>query len=384
MTTKTNLCNSSYPTELNTKYNELKWQIALENSNIGVWDWDAITNKVFYSKESKKILGFEDFEIDSTSELWDERVHPEDRKKYFSDFKSHVEGENPNYRNEHRIQCKDGTYKWILDRGKVIERDADGKPARIIGTHTDISERKEHEDALSNSFNLITDQNIKLKNFAHIVTHNLKSHSGNIESLLNFYDEAYSGIERQELIKNLKSVSSSLSRTISNLNQIVSIQSNKFDVLESLNVKKYINNAISLFEVEINKSSATIRNNVDINLNICTNPAYLESIFQNLLSNAIKYKHPDRNPIIEFNSETSDGLIHIKITDNGLGINMKKHSQEVFNLYRTFHNNENSEGVGLYLIKNQIESFGGTIGIDSKVNEGTTFTISLPKKNPVN
>ena len=86
MSAKTNLCNSSYPTELNTKYNELKWQIALENSNIGVWDWDAITNKVFYSKESKKILGFEDFEIDSTSELWDERVHPEDRKKYFSDF----------------------------------------------------------------------------------------------------------------------------------------------------------------------------------------------------------------------------------------------------------------------------------------------------------
>lgn len=179
-------------------------------------------------------------------------------------------------------------------------------------------------------------------------------------------------------------MSSSLTKTISNLNQIVSIQSNKYDAIESLNIFNYINNAIALLEVEISESNATIKNSVSKDLSIYANPAYLESVFQNLLSNAIKYRHPDKEPLIELNSKITDELIVLTIKDNGLGIDLDKYGKDVFNLYRTFHKNENSEGVGLYLIKNHIESFGGSIDLNSKVNEGTTFTIKLPiKKNPV-
>ncbi|WP_338357677.1 sensor histidine kinase [Yeosuana marina] len=366
-------------------FDELKWQFALKNSNIGIWDYDANLNRVFFSEESKRIIGFNTNEFGSNPNDWNDRVHPEDKQKYFKDFEDHLNGLTPFYENEHRILCKDNTYKWVLDKGKIIEKDDEGKPTRIIGIHLDITQQKEDELAKVKSLKLIIEKNNKLNNFAHIVTHNLKSHAANFENLLEFYDEAESDEEKEELITHLKTVSQSLSKTIYNLNEIVSIQNNKSDDVQNLNVYEYINNSLILLEVEITKSNARIINKVDSSIYINFNPAYLESVFQNLLSNAIKYKHPDRDPYIVFNSTVSDNNITITIQDNGIGIDMEKYGKEVFKLYRTFHYNENSEGVGLYLIKNHIETFNGTIELESKVNEGSTFIIKFPinKKNPV-
>ena len=375
-----NNSKSKEKSKLNTDYNELKWEFALKNSNIGIWDFDADLDRVFYSDESKNIIGYND-DFGSNPNDWNDKVHPDDNEQYFKDFQDHLNGITPFYENEHRVLCKNGSYKWILDKGKIIERDAKNNPKRIIGTHSDITKQKESELASSKSLKLITKQNNRLKNFAHIVTHNLKSHSANFENLLDFYVEADSITEKEELIQHLQTVSGSLSKTISNLNVVVSIQTNKDDKIAKLNVYDYINNALSLQEIIIEKSNALVLNKVDHTITLDFNPAYLESIFQNLISNSIKYKHPERNPHIEFNSKITDKDIIITIEDNGLGIDLDKYGDDIFNLYRTFHQNENSEGVGLYLIKNQIEAFSGSINIDSKVNEGSKFTITFPKTN---
>ncbi len=372
-----NNTNSAEKSKINTDYNELKWEFACKNSNIGIWDFDADLDRVFYSDESKNIIGYSD-DFGTNPNDWNDKVHLDDKEQYFKDFQDHLDGLTPFYENEHRILCKNGTYKWILDKGKIIERDAKNNPKRIIGTHSDITKQKESEIAISKSLKLITEQNNRLKNFTHIVTHNLKSHSGNFENLLEFYVEADSIAEKEELVTHLQTVSGSLSKTIGNLNEIVSVQTSKDDKIAKLNVFDYINNTINLQEVEIEKSKALVLNKFDHTITLDFNPAYLESIFQNLLSNAIKYKHPDRNPHIEISSKTTEKHIIITIEDNGLGIDLDKYGNDIFNLYRTFHNNENSEGVGLYLIKNQIESFGGTIDVDSKVNVGSKFTITFP------
>lgn len=361
-------------------FNELKWKFALKNSTIGIWEFDANLKRVFFSDESKKIIGFKNEDFGSNPQDWNDRVHPDDQEKYFKDFDDHLKGLKPLYTNEHRVLCKDGTYKWISDKGKIIERDKDGNPVRIIGTHLDITAHKENELGNAKLLKLLTLQNDKLTNFAHIVTHNLKSHSANFENLLEFYDEAETTAEKEELIAHMKTVTESLTKTISNLNEIVSVQTNKNEQIKNLNIYHYINNSLKLLDVEIKQFNAVIINEVNPKINIDFNPAYLESVFQNLLSNAIKYRHPDRNPYIQFSSiETKKDFI-ITIQDNGLGIDMEKYGEEVFKLYRTFHRNENSEGVGLYLIKNHIESYGGTIILNSVVNEGTIFTLTLPIK----
>lgn len=361
---------------------KLKWQFALENSGIGVWDYNAKTKNVIFSNETKQILGYTDKDKDFqlNNEDWNSRVHTEDRENYLRDFRDHLKGIHPIYINEYRVKCKDGNYKWILDKGKIISKDNSGNPLRVIGTHIDITERVLNQKNSNKTLNLVTEQNEKLENFAHIVTHNLKEHSGNFESILNFYNKADSTSEKEELVTYLGTLSTSLKNTIESLTQIVSVQSKKEMTTERLNICDYIQRVRKVLDVVITKNNAVINNFIDKGLDIHFSPAYLESIIQNLLSNAIKYKHPDRDPMINLSSAiTGDGLI-LKISDNGIGIDLKKFGNAVFGLYKTFHRNEDSEGVGLYLVKSQIESFGGKIEIDSKVNIGTTFTITIPNK----
>jgi PAS domain S-box-containing protein len=381
--------SSSKPKSLDTKsldkllFENLKWQFALESSNIGIWDFDADLNRVTFSKESKNIIGFIGNDFGANPNDWNNRIHPEDKEKYFQDFQDHLNGLTPIYKNISRIQCKDGTYKWILDKGKIIEYTNNGKAKRIIGVHIDITESKGKEENLAKQIDLITKQNNKLKNFAHIATHNLKEHAGNFESLLSFYDEAETIEEKNDLINHIKTVSKSLKKTINNLREIVTVDSNKSNQVESLNLSRFIDNAIINSEIEIDNTFAKVINNIDEEIYLKFNSAYLESIIQNLLTNSLKYRDPERDPIISFEAnKTSDGL-SFSITDNGLGIDLEKHGNDFFGLYRTFHKNKNSEGVGLYLTKNQVEAFDGTIAVKSTVGIGTRLTITLPKtKNP--
>ena len=124
---------------------EERWQFALEGSGDGIWDWNTVTDEIYFSRQWKKILGYEEHEISNRREEWDKRVHPDDKENVYRILNEHLDGETPFFRNEHRVLCRDGTYTWILVRGKVISRTSDGKPLRVIGTLSDISERKNAE-----------------------------------------------------------------------------------------------------------------------------------------------------------------------------------------------------------------------------------------------
>jgi PAS domain S-box-containing protein len=134
--------------EATLRESEERWKFALEGAGDGVWDWNAQTNEVFYSRQWKAMLGYEEDEIGNTLDEWDRRVHPEDKAECHADLQRHFKGETPVYQNQHRLLCRDGGYKWILDRGKVMEWSAEGKPLRVVGTHTDITERKQINEAL--------------------------------------------------------------------------------------------------------------------------------------------------------------------------------------------------------------------------------------------
>jgi len=127
---------------------ELRWKFAIEGNSDGLWDWNFITNEVFFSEQWKKMLGLSANDISKNVEEWEKRVHPDDKEKVFNDINKHLSGVTDLYVNEHRVLCKDNSYKWILDRGKIISYTSDNKPERMIGTHSDISKRKNAEEAL--------------------------------------------------------------------------------------------------------------------------------------------------------------------------------------------------------------------------------------------
>ncbi len=127
------------------KENELRWQFAVDGRGDGLWDWNVKTSEVYFSTKWKAMLGFKEDEIEGSLKEWKNRVHPDDLKQVYLDIQNHMYGKTNIYSNEHRVKCKDNTYKWIHDRGIVVERDKKGNPIRLIGTHSDISERKENE-----------------------------------------------------------------------------------------------------------------------------------------------------------------------------------------------------------------------------------------------
>ena len=120
---------------------EFRWRSALEATGMGLWDWNAVTNEVYFSPQWKAMLGYADEEIGSSLSEWDGRVHPEDKAEAYRRLEAHFRGETPHYEHEHRLRCKDGSYKWILDRGVVVDWLAPGRPRRVIGSHQDRTDR---------------------------------------------------------------------------------------------------------------------------------------------------------------------------------------------------------------------------------------------------
>lgn len=128
---------------------EERWRFVLEATDQGVWDWNAATDTVYFSPQWKSMLGYGVDEVGDQLDEWKDRVHPEELDGALADLERHFRGETDTYRNQHRVRCKDGRYKWILDRGRVIKRDADGRPLRVIGTHTDVDAEAEGQRRLA-------------------------------------------------------------------------------------------------------------------------------------------------------------------------------------------------------------------------------------------
>ncbi|SDR82496.1 PAS domain S-box protein [Opitutus sp. GAS368] len=124
---------------------QLRWQFALEGAGDGLWDWNAETNRVFFSKQWKAMLGYAEDEIGDTRAEWETRVHPDDLPQVHAEIASHLKGKSLDYASEYRLRTKDGAYRWILGRGRIVSRSPDGRPLRVIGTHLDITDRKSGE-----------------------------------------------------------------------------------------------------------------------------------------------------------------------------------------------------------------------------------------------
>jgi PAS domain S-box-containing protein len=276
---------------------ERRWIFASEGSGGGIWDWDLLNNSIFHSEQCVRMIGFEPYEFDNVPGVWTVRVHPDDRQKYRDDIKAYINGETNTYSNQHRVLCKDGTYKWIWDRGKVIEYDENGKPIRIIGTHADITEQKQQEEQLRHTLDMVSGQNNRLLNFAYIVSHNLRTHSSNFKMIMDILDDpSTSKDEREELSSHLKQVSEQLNDTIANLNEVVSIQTNIDIQTSEINLHTYFNRAIELLHNDISRWEVKVDNRIPVDCKLVYNPAYMESVIFNLLSNAIKYRSLVRKP----------------------------------------------------------------------------------------
>lgn len=218
-------------------------------------------------------------------------------------------------------------------------------------------------------------QNLRLLNFTHIVSHNLRSHSGNLEMLLDVMKVDLPQFSENEYFPLLSKSVNNLSETIQNLNEVSNINSKIDKKLVSCNLLEYHKRTLNSLNAKIVESQAKIKLDIKKNLSIVAVPMYLDNILLNLISNAIDFSKPDVKPIIKISAKKTKKHIKLTIKDNGLGIDLNLNKDKIFGLYKTFHDHKNSRGLGLFITKNQVDAIDAKIELTSEVNKGTTFTL---------
>nr|WP_315161009.1 PAS domain S-box protein [uncultured Flavobacterium sp.] len=340
-----------------------------------VWEFDIATATLtFISKKVEKILGYSVSEYLSCPTFWEDHIYSED-KKWVLEYSASLNEKGINHDYEYRMLNKKGEIVWIRDIiNFVFENDV---PVSSRGIMIDITKTKQAENDLSSSLDLVTEQNKRLLNFSYIVSHNLRSHSSNIESITSLIEFSESEEETLEMVQLLKKVTQSLNDTMHNLNEVVNIKANINIVSEPLNLRQYSEEAIAILTEQIAIKDVQIINNIASDVVVVYNPAYMQSIFLNLISNAIRYSHSDRKPEITIDFYTEKDKKVLQISDNGIGIDLNKNGDKIFGMYKTFSTNSDSKGIGLFITKNQIDAMGGSISVESEPYKGTTFKIYI-------
>ncbi|MFM8914005.1 MAG: PAS domain-containing protein [Flammeovirgaceae bacterium] len=277
---------------------------------------------------------------------------------------------------------KDGSQFSIEVHGKNVPYKGE---TLSVTEFRNISERKDFERRIveqNKSLTIIAEdlkkKNEQLEEFTQIVSHNLRSPVSNILSLLDFYEKTIDEHERSKLLSMLRESGTKILTNLHELNEVLKIKQAKDIERQQLSFAEVIQSVSHQLSARIAETQAEIRTSFAVDTVLYPN-IYLESILMNLLSNALKYRHPDRAPKILIETYELNGNLFLKITDNGLGLDLKRYGSHVFKLRKTFHVHPESRGIGLFMIKNQIEAMGGEIAIESEENKGTTFTVLLSK-----
>ena len=270
---------------------------------------------------------------------------------------------------------KDGEEYWV-NFSMLPVTNVEGEHSHWISIQRDVTEEKEKEKEKEQLIRELTQNNKDLKQFSYITSHNLRAPLSNLTGLLNLIEDIpIENTELKEMIAGFSKSTHILNETINDLVKVIIIKDNPSIQKEKVLIKEIFENVFNQlsFLISVNKPILKIELEEVTILNI--NKSYLESIFLNLLTNSIKYKSLSKQLRIWITSKVVGDNLILTFKDNGIGIDLERNRDKVFGLYQRFHNYPDSKGLGLYLVKSQVETMGGTITIESEVNKGTTFTI---------
>lgn len=276
-----------------------------------------------------------------------------------------------------RMRPRQGSPRWVRVTGEPVF-DATGRMVALRGLVMDVDRETTNAMEVRASLAELRTKNEQLEQFAHIVSHNLRTHAGNVASMLTMLEQEQDDHERDEVFRLLRASSNALSETLMILSDAVRTRTgNDRQVAQRVDLQPLIQRTWLVLDRQVRTARATLTTDIAPGLSIDAPEAYLDSIMFNLLSNALKYAHPDRPADIRITA-SGTSIIMITIADNGLGINLDRNGRNVFGLYKTFHRRADARGIGLFMTRNQVEALGGSIGVASTVDVGTTFTIRLP------
>ncbi|WP_339921636.1 PAS domain-containing protein [uncultured Flavobacterium sp.] len=250
-----------------------------------------------------------------------------------------------------------------------------------VSIQRDVSEEKKQENEKEQLMRELTQNNKDLKQFSYITSHNFRAPLSNLTGLLNLLEDIpVTNPELQEILNGFNKSTHLLNETINDLTKVMVIKDNPSIQKEVVILKEVFENIFSQLTLQINTHQPIVTIDFEKAPVLEINKPYIESILLNLLTNSIKYKSENKILKISVSTYELENYTKLIFEDNGIGIDLERNHDKVFGLYQRFHNYPDSKGLGLYLVKSQVEAMGGTISIDSQVDKGTIFTLTFKNK----
>jgi PAS domain S-box-containing protein len=359
---------------LETVITHTKDSIIITESNLNE---GKIPNIVYVNPAFTKISGYDSEEIIGKSpEIFigpDSDIEEHDKLISAIKNKQECQIETLSYKKDHEAY-------WV-NFNMLPVYDSEGELSHWVSIQRDVTEDKKQEVEKEQLIKELTQNNKDLQQFSYITSHNLRAPLSNLTGLLNLIDDIpIDNPELKEIIDGFNRSTHLLNETINDLVKVIIIKDNPSIEKESLLLKDIFEDVFSQLDFLIGLHKPIILFNFEDVSFLNTNKSYLESILLNLLTNSIKYKSDKRKLKININAHQLGDSVVLIFKDNGIGIDLERNKDKVFGLYQRFHDYPDSKGLGLYLVKSQVETMGGTISIESKVDVGTTFSLTFKNK----
>lgn len=275
---------------------------------------------------------------------------------------------------------KDGSTSWFLVKLYPIYHQKD-KVTGMLGSILDITKNKNEETERNRMTSEMIMRNRDLEQFGYIVSHNLRSPVANITGLVKLMKQmSNDDPSYPRLSEMLVNAANTMDSIIRDLNEILLMKRGLTENREAVDPAELIDVIIQSIRPQLNAEGAVVNTDFSAVGKIYTIKSYINSIFYNLITNSIKYRHPERQPVIIISGRYENNKLVFRFSDNGMGIDLKMYGGQVFGLYKRFHSHTEGKGMGLYMVKTQVEGLGGTISLESEPDKGTTFTIVFPSE----
>ncbi|MBK1989606.1 response regulator [Sphaerospermopsis aphanizomenoides BCCUSP55] len=373
---------------------EERYELAISGTNDGIWDWNLITNEVYYSPAWMRILGYEKELLPHLYSTWADNVHPDELHQVLWDIHNHLEGKTDVYQNTHRIKHRNGNYIWIAAKGKCI-CDEQGNPYRVVGTITDITEKKLAEEQLKSAKEEAEIANLTKSEFLATMSHEIRTPMNAVIGMTGLLLDTQLTPQQQEFTEIIRNSGDAMLTIINDILDFSKIESGRLEIEEQIfNLRNCIEESFDLVAPKASEKGLELAYLMDTEISefIKGDATRLRQILVNLLSNAIKFTNCGE-VIISVSSQIKNQLnfpiitdknllyeIKFTVKDTGIGIPEDK----MYRLFQPFSQVDASTtrhyggtGLGLVISQRLTELMGGKMWVESVVGKGSSFIFTI-------